>query len=69
MTIIIYIHVHIEKEKDHRLARGTQKAIAAKREEIQRTLVKGKSKVQTPLWKRFEESYKLDLEVNACSTT
>ena len=37
--------------------------IAEKREEMQSTIAKGKQKVHTHVWKVFEESYKLDLEV------
>ena len=57
---------HIEKEKDLRHSRKAQKAIAAKKGEIQCTIVKGKGKVHTPLWKNFVESYTLDLEVGSC---
>ena len=44
-------------------SRKRQAKIASKKEEIQGTILRGKQKVQTPIWKVFEESYKSDLEV------
>lgn len=59
----MFLHVSIGKEDKHEESRKTLEVIAEKREEMQSTIAKGKQKVHTCVWKAFEESYKLDLEV------
>ena len=61
--MLIIIIPLIGKEDKLEWSRKNQDVIAEKRAEIQSTTVKGKQKVQTRIWKVFEESYKLDLEV------
>ena len=55
--------INIEKEDKLALSRKRQEDIALKKEELQSTIAKGKQKVHTRIWKVFEESYKLDLQV------
>ena len=53
----------LEKEDKLALSTKRQEVIALKKEELQSTIAKGKQKVHTRIWKVFEESYKLDLQV------
>lgn len=63
MTLLRYVS-SIEKEDQLTVSGKTQEVIGLKREELQSTIAKGKQKVHTRIWKVFEESYKLDLQVN-----
>ena len=44
-------------------SKRTLDIIALEREELQSTVAKGKQKVHTRVWKVFEKSYQLDLQV------